>query len=372
MTLTGKRGLFKDWIFLSLVFCAASLTLYSYFILFGKSKLEIVYQNWDGPIYAVIAQTLYNPSAISQVPWANYLDPKSFASSFPLYSVFIRLFGFIGINRSMIFVSLIFSLGCILTFYYLVKKFKLSANPLILSTLFIFLTPRWFISSHIGSSEPLFIFFVLVSLIFFLKEKYLFSAISLALAQLTRSQGIIFFVAYFFAIFLKYLMSKRKIDKYFFLNVLRKYYPYFLSIIVLLGLFSYFQFIYGDFWAFFDALNKWDYRSKFPFEVFLSFPSQTVPTFWLEDLYWIYFMDIVAIAMLVRKKLYPFAIMAGFYFFPLIFLKHIDLGRYNLPMLPFILIAIDSKSLNRILLIATILLLPALYFFTIEFMTWNR
>lgn len=361
-----------DLLILTSVFIAASFFLYLYFWFFDPSKLEVVYQNWDGPVYIVIAQSFYKPEIISSIKYTYLKDPEDFASSFPLYPVLIRLLSPVGYFRAMILASVMMSLATILAFYELASRSKLVKNPLILSIIFIFLPPRWFISSHIGSSEPLFMFLVLLSLIFFLNKRYWFSGLSLGFAQLTRSQGILFFAAFsliFLGIFLKDQdkLSLAKIKKYS-----ARFFPFLLAPTALLLLFSYFDFQYGNFWAFFEAISKWPVMASYPFEVFASYPHQLLPTFWIENHFWIYFVDILAILVLVKKRLYWLATLSGVYFLPLPFLIHIDLARYNLPMIPFLLLAFEEKIGTKLFLIATILMIPALYAYSINFMLWNR
>ena len=362
----------KDWLIISSIFLLTSTVFYSYFWFFIPGKLEAIYQNWDGPIYAVIAKTLYNPKAISTLDWASFKNPADYASSFPLYAMSIRLLSFIGLTRAMVLATLVSSVACIIAFYELVKKYKLSQHPLLLSIIFIFLPPRWFISTHIGSSEPLFILFVILSLNYFLGKNYLVSAIFLFLAQLTRSQGILFFAGFACALSVA-LLGNKKPDIGAKVKILAaNFSPYLLGPIALFLVFLLFYFQYGNFFAFFDAISKWQVRASYPFEVFASYPHQLVPTFWIEDHYWIYFFDIVTIILLFKKKLHALGYISLLYFIPLIFIIHIDLARYNLPIIPFSLIAIDSKTNTKLILLATVILLPALFLYSTSFMLWNR
>ncbi len=362
----------RDWLILTAIFTFATIVLYSFIWFFMPGKLEVVYQNWDGPVYAVIAKTAYNPQQITNLGWSNFKEPFDYASSFPLYPLFIRIFSFIGLFRAMILVSVLSSLGCIIAFYELVKKYQFSANPLLLSTIFIFLPPRWFISSHIGSSEPLFILFIILSLNYFLGKKYFLSAMFLFFAQLTRSQGILFFAGFGFALLVP-IIKNHKLDIYSkFKEFISKFIYYLLGPIALLIVFSLFYIQYGNFFAFFTAMSKWHQMANYPFEVFASYPRQIVPTFWLEDHYWTYFFDVATILLLFRKKLDSLAYIAILYFIPLTFVIHIDISRYNLPLVPLSLIAIDSKASTKLILIATLILLPALLLYSANFMLWNR
>lgn len=362
----------KDWQILAAIFITATVIFYSYFWFFVPGRLEVVYQNWDGPVYAVISKTLYNPQQIENLSWAHFKEPFDYASSFPLYPLLIRLFSFIGIFRSMILVSLVTSLGCIIAFYELVKKYKLSVSPLLLSTIFIFLPPRWFISSHIGSSEPLFILLIILSLNYFLSKKYLWSAIFLFFAQLTRSQGILFFAGYTLALLAPIILNNKQSIYSKLLEFGKKFAYFLLGPIALVLVFLLFYLQYGNFFAFFDAINKWPVRASYPFQVFASYPHPLIPAANLENHFWIYFFNAATILLLFRKKLNSLAYISILYFIPLIFVIHIDLARYSLPLIPFSLIAIDSKQSTKLILIATLILLPALFLYSANFMIWNR
>ena len=353
----------RHWLILTLVFGLSSLILYAYFWFFSSTKLQVVYQNWDGPVYTVIAESLYNPKVIAQIPYAHFKLPEDFASSFPLYPLLIRLVSFLGYFRATIIVSLLFSLGSIIAFYEFLRQNHLSKNPLLLSLIFIFLPPRWFISSHIGSSEPLFIFLMLISLIYFFRHRYLPSGIFLGLAQLARSQGILFFIGYALIGLTQALKNKRFTWHYL---------PYLLSPLAILGFFIYLGFQYGNFWAFLTAMNKWPVYGHFPFQIFTAYPHPLVPTPNLENHFWIYFINILAVIWLIKKHRLYLATLAAVYLLPLLFVIHIDLSRYNLPLVPFILIAFDQIIATRSFIAATLALIPALYAFTIKFMLFNR
>ena len=361
MTFSSRH---HHWLILSLVFVLSSLLLYSYFWLFTPTKLQVIYQNWDGPLYTVIAESLYNPRIISQIPYAKNIKPAAdFASSFPLYPLVIRLFAFIGYFRATILVSLIFSWATIIAFYELIRQNRFTRQPLLLSLIFIFLPPRWFLSSHIGASEPLFIFLIPVSLIYFFRRRYLISGIWLGLAQLTRSQAILFFAGYTLFALIKTIKTKRFTAGYLF---------YLLSPLALLAFFAYLKFQFGDFFAFFTAMSKWPLIGRFPFAVFTAYPHRLVPTPSLHHHFWTYLVDIWAVFLLLKNRRPFLSLLAAIYTLPLIFIVHIDLPHYNLPLTPFLLIAFEPIIANKSFLAAVIALLPALYIFTVKSMLLNR
>ena len=124
-----------------------------------KDGFSTIYRNFDGLEYVVIAKTFYDPKAIASIPQS--LPANYYAAHFPGYSFLILIFSpILGFLKSMIFVSIIFTILSVWAFYFLVKDFKLSSHPLYLSFLFLLLPARWVIVHSVGSAEPVFIFLV--------------------------------------------------------------------------------------------------------------------------------------------------------------------------------------------------------------------
>ena len=132
-----------------------------------SSGFATIYRNIDGLEYVTIAKSFYKPELIAKIPQS--LSANYYAAHFPLYPVFIlTLSPFLGFLKSMLFVSLIFTISSAWAFYFLIKDFKLSNHPLFLSILFLILPARWVIVHSVASAEPIFIFFIISSLYFFL------------------------------------------------------------------------------------------------------------------------------------------------------------------------------------------------------------
>ncbi|MDP3733267.1 MAG: hypothetical protein Q8Q91_01880, partial [Candidatus Daviesbacteria bacterium] len=159
-----------------------------------SNGFNTIYRNFDGLEYIVIAKTFYNPEAITNLHLA--LPANYFASHFPGYPLLISFFApFLGYLKSMLFVSLLFTVLSAWAFYFLVKDYKLSSHPLFLTFVFLILPARWVIVHSVGSPEPAFIFFVILSIYFFLKNKIWTVAIFASLAQLVRPPGILLGIA---------------------------------------------------------------------------------------------------------------------------------------------------------------------------------
>ena len=137
---------------------------------------EVVERNFDGPLYVVVAKTLYNPSQLKEINF-NSLEPIYYANHFPLYPILIRLLTYITNNyfRSMILLTWLIAALYSILFYLFLKRFNLSKNPLSLTLISLFIPARWLALRTVGGVEPLFILLVLLIFLFYFENKYLIS-----------------------------------------------------------------------------------------------------------------------------------------------------------------------------------------------------
>ncbi len=185
----------------ALIWLPHYLALPNFFGLNFSQGISTIYRNFDGLEYITIAKTFYNPQAIAGLPYSH--SANYYAAHFPGFSILILLFApFLGFLKSMLFISVIFTAFSAMAFYFLVRDFKLSTNPLFLSVIFLILPARWVIVHSVGSAEPIFSFFVICSLYFFMKyekqQNYLnliYASIFGLAAQITRPPGILLFIA---------------------------------------------------------------------------------------------------------------------------------------------------------------------------------
>ena len=295
----------KDVIRIINVFLTVAILFYGYYILFHPQGLEHVYRNWDGPGYAVVAKTLYDVKMIEQINPFPFLAPSHYAYQFPLYPLFIRLFSFIGYSESMIFVSQLFTLGYSIALYFLVKAVNPRANALFVSIASIFVTPRWFIVSHVGSTEPAFLFFITLFALYFYKKNYLASAAFAALAQLAKPQGIIFFAGLAIYFLYRFITDAPRFREY-----LRTFLPYLLIPAALMATFTVYYFRFGDFFVFMK--NEAFPTMQWPPLKILTSPTvynAVIDLFvvWKEAIVYTYFLYALGIALLFEKKLHVVA-----------------------------------------------------------------
>lgn len=328
-----------------------------------------IYRNYDGLNYIVIAKSLYNPELISQIPQT--LNPNYYPAHFPGYPLLIALFApMLGFLKSMLFVTLLFTIFAAVAFYYLVKDFKLTEKPLLLTLVFLLLPARWIIVRNVGSPEPVFIFFVILTLYFLLKALHnnlthyfiWASAFFAALAQLTRPPGAL--LALSIGLFVLWRSFQKKSFTFAF-----NFYPFILVPLTLLGIFYWYSQSTGDFWAYFHSGDNIHLTFP-PFQVFNS-NQFWVGDNWLEDIIFILIIQLLAGIYLIKQKLYPFAFFVITFFTAAIFVAHRDISRYTLPIAPFVIIAFEKVLTSREFKFVLIVLALALYLYSQNFILNN-
>lgn len=351
-----------------LVWLPHILTLQNFWGLSFKEGFSTIYRNFDGLEYVIIAKTFYNPSAIASAPQSQ--PAIYFASHFPGYAIAIATFApFLGYLKSMLFVSLLSTIFSVWVFYLLIRDFRLSSHPLFLSILFLLLPARWLIVHSVGSSEPLFIFFILSSVYLFLKfehaKKYhllILSALAGAGAQLTRPPGILLAVT--LGLYILWQGYKKRSISY-----VLSFYPLLLIPLTLFGIFYLYGQTYGDFWAYFHSGDNIHLTFP-PFQVFNK--SQFwVGDIWLEDIVYIFILGFLGGVLLIKQKLYPMAFFVSTYLVASTLVAHRDISRYLLPITPFILIAFEKVLTSKEFKIILPIILLAIYLYSQNFLIEN-
>jgi Gpi18-like mannosyltransferase len=318
-----------------------------------------VYKHFDGPLYVIPAKTLYQFNLLEKLGPYVALPANYFAAHLPLYPVLIRLFApMLGYLKSMIFVNLLatMALGCL--FYFFIKYFRLSQKPLLLTGVFLFL-PRFLIIRSVGAPESLFLFLILLSILFFEKEKYWLAGFFGGLAVMTKTPGILLFVAYSL-VFLEKIIREKKIK--------RQWLGIFLIPLGLLAVFCLYYFQFHDFLAYFHSGDN--IHLVFPFSVF-NFQKTWVGTAWLEDVIFYFFLYLLTIFSLSKTKLRSFFYFGLVFLTATLFVQHRDIARYSLPLWPLACIAFEKFFTSKKFLIISLILLPGIYLFAWNFMLYN-
>lgn len=333
-----------------------------------NSNFLYIYKHFDGPLYVIAAKTFYNPYMIERIGLELPFSPSYFAAHLPLYPLFIQLLAtFFGYLRSMVAVNLIFTIFLSWFFYFMVKNLKLSKNPLLLTTVFLFL-PRFLVIRSIGAPESLFIFLIFLSLYFFEKKKYLLAGLMGALATMTKTPGGLLFFVYLLVLaekFFKNNKPKYRRPKIAYLGILSS------IVFIPLGLLLVFYIYWlqtGDFFAYFHSGDN--IHLVFPYSVF-NFQKTWVGNAWLEDILFYFFLYFLTIFQLKGTKYRSLFYSSLVFFAAIIFVQHRDIARYSLPLWPLACIGSERFFTSKKFLISFFVLLPAIYFYAWNFLLFN-
>ncbi len=330
--------------------------------------MEKIYKNYDGALYIVVAKSLYEKNLID-IPEKGFilsvpLSYQYFFAHLPVYPLLIRLISQIGLIenlkylKAMVLVNVIFTVFLVWFFYFLLKKFKITSKPFLLSIIFLFL-PRFLVVRSVGAPESIFIFFILLSLYFFEKERYWLAGLFGGLAVATKTPGILLFGGYCL-VFVERLLKGKKIN-WQWLGVL----------LIPLGLLTVFGFYYlktGDFLAYFHSGDN--IHLVYPFSVF-NYTKVWVGTAWLEEIIFYYFLYGLTVYSLKNSKLRSFFYFSLLFFIAIIFVEHRDISRYSLPLWPMALISFEKFFTSRKFLTTFFILLIGIFFYAINFASAN-
>lgn len=341
-----------------------------------SSNFLYIYRHYDGPLYAVVAKTLYKPELIERFILDIKFANEYFAAHLPLYPLLIRLFAPIfNYSKSTIFVNITVTLALAVFFYNLVRQFKLTKSPLALTFVFLML-PRFLIVRSVGAPESLFIMLVLLSLFFFEKKHYLLAGLFGGLSAMTKTPGVLLFPAYLLVFADKLFFERREAESRS-NNLISSrqartinWNKLFILLIPLglISVFYFYQIQYNDFFAYFKSGDNIHLVS--PFAAFNS-SARWVGTAWLEDILFYFFLYLMAVITLKDFKYRSFFYFSLVFFTATIFIQHRDISRYSLPLWPMAVIAFERFFTSKKFLIGLILLLPAIYLYSWNFSLTN-
>ena len=312
----------------------------------AAAGMATIVSNYDGPIYLVIAKSLYNPDIIGasfQFP----LPLEYYAAHFPLFPVLIKMFSiFIGFPYAMLFVTIVASVLATYFFFKFIRQYQDEANSLFLTLVFSIFPARWLIVKSVGSAEPLFIAGIIASVYFFQNKKYLQAGLWGALAQLAKPPGILLFVSYLCAIFIPAIINKITVNKNTLkLAEIKKYWPILFVPLALIFVFSLFGLQFKNFWAYFNSGDNIHLMFP-PFSIF-NYSAPWVGTFWLEEVIFVYLLGILGVLKLIKEKDYIASWFTGIFILSILFIAHRDIVRYALPVVPFIIKAYSNTLITK-------------------------
>lgn len=333
--------------------------------------MATVVANYDGPLYIVVAKTLYNANQIT-TNFSFPLPTQYYAAHFPLFPLLIKGFSLLlGYPYAMLLVTLLSSIFCFYYFQIFISEFVKKKDIVWLTLVFAIFPARWLIVRSVGSPETLFLGLTIASMHHFIKKEYLKAGVFGALAQLTKSPGIILFLAYaaYLIIPKLHLLATTKIDGLVKKLELVKTLPLLLIPLSLIGLFIFYGSRFGDFFAYF---NSGDNIHLFfpPFQIF-NYSAPWVGTFWLEEIIYIYAIGAIGVIKLFQSKHMELAWYSLLFFVSLIFVSHRDISRYALPLIPFLYVAYkEMLSKKEFKYVMAIIAIP-IFLFSLAYISQN-
>lgn len=319
-----------------------------------------IFRNWDGPDFLMVAKTWYDLDAIGKrlfIP----VDVRYFAAHFPLFPFFISLAS--TIMNSLyagIIVNIFFGFLLNILFFSIAKKY--TKHPLFLTFVFTVFPPRYWVLRSVIASETLLLFLLLLSLYLWEKKRYFMSSMFGFFGVLTKIQALFLFPAYLFGVLEKRLKTKNPINKQSLWMFLIPF------AFIALSFFYYLKL--GDFLAFFHAEKGNNLSIFFPFSQF----NYRAPWggFRLEDVIFYFTAMFLCIATLWKHKERSWFYFTLSYTLFLVFVPHQDIARYAFPLAPIFLFTFESFFTSKIFKWALVFILPALYFYAINFMLVNQ
>lgn len=336
-----------------------------------QNGMATIVANYDGPLYLVAAKTLYNKVQIK----ANYQFPlptEYYTAHFPLFPLLIKAFGIvINYPYAMLIVTLLSSMLAIYFFMKLISEYVDKKDVLFLTFVFSIFPARWLIVRSVGSADPLFVASIIASLYYFKNKKYWLAGIWGAVAQFTKSPGILLFVSYFTFLLIPIIKNNILIPAHkWFENLnLKKTYPLFLIPLALILVFSFYKIVQGNFWAYFQSGDNIHLTFP-PFQIF-NYSAPWVGTFWLEEIIFIYLFGAMGVYKLFQKKEFELATFGTIFFLLTLFIAHRDLMRYSLPLFPLLFVAFSDTLIKKEFKVAFIVIIIPIYLFSLAFISQN-
>ncbi len=362
-------------LFITLLIWLPYILRINFFGLNFSSGFETIYRNYDGIEYIIIAKTLYNTQLIAKLPQS--LSANYYASHFPGFSLAMMPFAAVlGYLKSMILVSVIFTVFSTIALYYLAKEILLIKSPVWLAFVSLILPARWLIVHSVGTPEPMFIFFTILTFYFFSRferldkrRDLLLASLSGFFAQLARPPGILIFISLCCYILWKIARSKNGDFLSKIWASIKRYYPILSIPLMLFFIFIWYQIAFHNFFAYFHSGDN-IHLTLPPFAVFNK-NQYWVGDIWLEDIVYIFLLGFFATFILFKKKLYPIAFFTLIYLTATVFVAHRDISRYTLPVVPFVLLAYEKAINSKEFKIALIIIALGIYLYAQNFILNN-
>jgi hypothetical protein len=324
-----------------------------------QSGMATIVSNYDGPLYMVVAKSLYAPGIIKGFQFA--LPVEYYAAHFPLFPVLIRLFSpILGTPYSMLAVTVGSTILCLYFFNKLANNYFSRNESLWLTLVFSVFPARFLIVRSVGSPEPLFLAGIIASIYYFNKKNFWLAGLWGMIATLTKSPGILLFLAYAIYSFIPKIK-----------NSLAKIYPILLIPLALAGVFLIFKIRLDDFWAYFHSGDNIHLIFP-PFSIF-NYSAPWVGTFWLEEIIFVYLLGAYGTIQLIKsdKDLGVIPWFTSIFFIVTLMISHRDIIRYSLPLVPFLYLAYGNTIIKKEFKYVFALLIIPIFLFSLAYISQN-
>lgn len=326
--------------------------------------METVFANFDGPNYLIIAKTWYDKASIAR-GFSNPLPLEYYPAHLPLYPALVSLMDLVLPGTwATLLVTLLGTVLAALMYFELLKDVGVK-KPLVLALMFLVLPARWLVVRGVGSPESWFIFFILASIYFFRKEKYVWAGVLGALAQLTKSPGVLLLAGYG-VYFLLEAIEKKKLEWKRYLKAS----PLLLMLVAVAGLFWFYGVRTGDYLAYFHSGDNFHLFWP-PFSIFSPKGQFWTGDFWLEDVIWYWLVFGVGVVKLLKSKLRVMGSFALVFWLSTLFVAHRDVARYILPIAPLVLIGWKEELQKKEFWWIVVILIIPVYLYAWNFMNNN-
>ena len=141
--------------------------------------------------------------------------------------------------------------------------------------------------------------------------------------------------------------------------------------LAVLAVFTLYYFQTGDFFAYFSALALFKHFQFSPFAVF-SFPNYNVETYWQEINAVMFVLSFSAIMMVMKRRVWWLGVISLVFFVPMVFMRHSDISRYMIPLLPVMFVAYQPLLERKSFIAGVFLMAPAIMRYAINFLHFNH
>lgn len=286
---------------------------------------------WDGPMYVYVARTLYNIPYSGPDSHLFKRPPHYFACHLPGYPLLIRILSMICFKQYWLGELLSIFVGAILVTYVfrrLLIVYDCVQDPVFTTKISLIIPLRFCLYKGVGASEPLYISYCYLALIFFKTDQLILMLLSIWGACITRIEGL----SIVGTIGLCYLLK---------LDIFRAAFTG-LGFLATTGIAYLHHVKFGNYKAYIDYNSGVQELIKYPFHhLFDIFQLEQQP--FKSHLLMYLFVPFLAGTLLLFTISVPFGIFSTVYIIYYSSLEHQDLARYCLPgFLLAILIGFDS------------------------------